>query len=137
MDYFENAQIGGYRIEMPFPQLFYPEMNSVNKSFDQTAMSNINNCGIQSDFYDNGVKSDIDHLQGDGCNMNYHQRHVTNNPFSYRCSERQSRRAREMRARNGLYYHSTPNDGCDKRSEYPQYAGDPTGQSITVNSLWQ
>lgn len=33
MDYFENAQIGGYRIEMPFPQLFYPEVSSADVFF--------------------------------------------------------------------------------------------------------
>ncbi|XP_023177306.1 uncharacterized protein LOC111603783 isoform X2 [Drosophila hydei] len=133
MDYFENAQIGGYRIEMPFPQLFYPEMNSVNKSFDQTAIPNIGSCGIQSDFYDSGVKPNMEHQIGNMSNVNYGHRHVSNNPFSYRCVQRESRRARERRARNGLY----PIEGYDKQSEYPEYTGDPMGQSVTVNSLWQ
>ncbi|XP_064538032.1 uncharacterized protein LOC135428141 [Drosophila montana] len=135
MDYFENAQIGGYRIDMPFPQLFYPEMNGTNKSYDQAGAPHMSGQQFQSEYYDGGCKPDLGHSRY-GCNEDYPPRHsVTNSSFEYRSMSRNNRRAREMLARNGLY---TPNDRCNKQQpEYPQFADDSIGQSVTVNSYWQ
>ncbi|KAM8717668.1 hypothetical protein ACLKA7_004375 [Drosophila subpalustris] len=85
-------------------------------------------------FYDGGDFKHPQENRRDSHNVDYGSQHyVANSASGYRSYARQTRRDREMLARNGLY---SPRDGCSRRNEYPSY-NDDTGHSSSRNSYWQ
>ncbi|KAL7739457.1 hypothetical protein ACLKA6_011322 [Drosophila palustris] len=84
-------------------------------------------------FYDGGDFKHPQENRRDSHNVDYGSQHyVANSASGYRSYARQTRRDREMLARNGLY---SPRDGCSRRNEYPSY-NDDTGHSSSRNSYW-
>ncbi|XP_062142047.1 uncharacterized protein LOC133850087 [Drosophila sulfurigaster albostrigata] len=164
MDYVNNyAQIGGYGMCMPPPQLYYPEMNG-GKGYEQGSAMDVLNPRYESSYYKDERKRNYydggDYNQGGGhkaepIDLNHFydggdfkhpsdrdnrhdvdygsQHYFANSPSAYRRYAQENRRCKEMHARNGLY---SPRDSSYRHNTYPNYSDDITRGS-SGNSYWQ
>ncbi|KAH8377476.1 hypothetical protein KR093_005660 [Drosophila rubida] len=88
-------------------------------------------------FYDGGdFKHPSENMRDrDGHHSGYGSQHYfANSPSGYRSYARESRRAKEMLARNGLY---SPSEGSYRNTNYPSYSEDFQHSGSRGSSYWQ
>ncbi|XP_030377236.1 uncharacterized protein LOC115626122 [Scaptodrosophila lebanonensis] len=134
MDYGNYGQFSIFGMQNP--EAFYPEVGGTAHSYNQNPLSSAMTNPMDSQMPEEAYAMTPNQAQlnmPEGHTPYNSRQQVAPSASSYRCMVRQQKRAREMRARNGLY---SPTDGPGSMSGgdgYPCCAG-PSVNGSSMNS---